>query len=103
MVKGKDVKAVPRDDDIPLGWRLASIEEIKGSAHSTYTQAALDAIRKTPTKREYFCIDDDYQVFERRYLFIVVHDFCRCMLMIMSHSFKRKNHVKRMITVLSTT
>ena len=69
MIKGKDVKAVPRVDDIPPEWRLASIEEIKGSGHSTYTRAVLDAIRKTPTKREYFCIDDDYQVFERRYFY----------------------------------
>ena len=53
MIKGKDVKAVPRVDDIPPEWRLASIEEIKGSGHSTYTRAVLDAIRKTPTKREY--------------------------------------------------
>ena len=67
MIKGNNVKAVPRVDDIPLEWRLASIEEIKGSGHSTYTRAVLDAIRKTATKREYFCIDDDYQVFERRY------------------------------------
>ena len=60
---------MPRDDEIPLGWRLATIEEVKG--YEYWTRVALDAIKKAPTQTyiEYFCIDDDYQVFERRFFY----------------------------------
>ena len=51
---------MPNENEIPFGWRLASLDEIKKDG--TYTDAAIDAMTDAPTRGGFLCLDDDFKV-----------------------------------------
>merc|ERR1719499_955000 len=59
--KDEKFRVVPHENEIPFGWRLASIEEIKKDG--TYTKSALDVMSNEPTTGGFLCLDDDFKVY----------------------------------------
>ena len=55
----KEFRVVLHENEIPFGWRLASVEEIKKDG--TYTEAARDVI-EDELDEGYLCLDDDFKV-----------------------------------------
>ena len=51
---------MPHEKEIPFGWRLASIEEIRTGG--TYTEAAIDAMINESIKRGFLCLENDAKV-----------------------------------------
>ena len=56
----KKFVVLPPEIEIPFGWRLASVDEIKKDG--TYTDAALDAMSDGPSKTGFLCLDNDFKV-----------------------------------------
>merc|ERR1719499_1867089 len=59
--KNKEFKFVPHEKEIPFGWRLASLEEIRTGG--TYTEAAIDAMINESIKRGFLCLENDAKIY----------------------------------------